>query len=133
MVEKAGYLVTIADDEHLYGVRFRVEGVSHTYELFRGDDSYARLLMGYILPFGSDEQRAICVANNTNLSMKGVKSTIEGSGSFVTFTVDQFFSSLDQLATQLQRALRALRVTSQAFFTDLSSDVRCQVSEGGAE
>jgi hypothetical protein len=89
--------------------------------------------MGYILPFGSDEQRAISVANNTNLSMKGVKSTIEGSGSFVTFTVDQFFSSLDQLATQLQRALRALRVTSQAFFTDLSSDVRCQVSEGGAE
>jgi hypothetical protein len=114
VVRDAGYIPNIDDTE----VSFKSEGTRYRFETFDDDDSYARLMVGFLMPPDVAVAHLLEAANEQNRKTKSVKTVVceVPEAGHVTFSVEIFFGEPAAWAPIFERALGALRRTSDEYY-----------------
>jgi hypothetical protein len=114
VVRDAGYIPNI-DNTVVY---FKSEGTTYRIETFESDDGYARLMVGFLMSPGVPVARLLEAANEQNRKTKSVKTVVYElpEDGHVTFSVEVFFGEPAAWGPIFERALGALRGTSDEYY-----------------
>jgi hypothetical protein len=104
------------------GIPFKVEGISHLFETFENDDTYARLRVDFLIPPGVGMKTLLNAANEQNRKTKAVKTVVYPlpADGHVAFSVELFFADSAAWRPIFERALRTLRIASDEYFASLA-------------
>lgn len=125
IVEMSGYIATVTEGND---VSFRVQGTRYVLESQGDDTKYIRYILGYQLG-DIPIERALAVANDINIQIKAVKTTVYSGENapddlpFVRFTVEAFFDQPAQQLAMFDRTLSALDSASDRFFAEARDKV----------
>ena len=122
VVREAGYAATV-EDGHLL---FKVEGTSYWLETFENDDTYMRLRVSYLMPSGISVEALLNAANEQNRKTKVVKTVVYPlpEDDRIAFSIELFFGDSTIWNSIFERALAALRVTSDEYYLSLAEVAR---------
>lgn len=114
VVRDAGYIAEIDET----WVSFKSEGTAYHFETFEGDDGYARLMLGFLIPPDVPVAALLTAANEQNRKTKAVKTVVYDlpEDGHVSFSIEVFFGQPGAWAAIFERALSALRNTSDEYY-----------------
>ena len=120
IVETSGYIATVKENV----VTFRVQGTQYILETEDDDTNYVRYLIDYGLGNDISVERALAVANDVNIGLKAVKTTVysgklaSDGAPFVRFAVEAFFDEPGHQVAMFERTLSVLSAGADRFFAE---------------
>jgi hypothetical protein len=121
IVEISGYIATVNDGND---VAFRVQGTQYILETKDDDTNYVRYLLGYRMGDDISYERALAVANDVNIRLKAVKTTVysgklaSDGAPFVRFAVEAFLDEPGHQSAMFERTLSVLSSAAEKFFAE---------------